>query len=62
VAPAIWLPDLLDLFGVHGRQLLANLVLPELWQSTIEASVRLIDELGRGITGRRPPRRRCSEF
>ena len=38
-----------DLFGVRGRQLLAQLGLPEPWQSTIEASVRLIDELDREI-------------
>src|SRR5207237_7990238 len=36
-----------DLFGVRGRQLLARLGLPEPWQSTIEASLRLIDELER---------------
>src|SRR5207247_2905489 len=34
-----------DLFGVRGRQLLARLGLPEPWQGTIEASLRLIDEL-----------------
>jgi hypothetical protein len=34
-----------DLFGVRGRQLLARLGLPEPWQATIEASLRLIDEL-----------------
>jgi transposase len=38
-----------DLFGVRGRQLLANLGLPEPWQGTIEASLRLIDELDREI-------------
>ncbi len=38
-----------DLFGVRGRQLLASLALPEPWQSTIEASLRLIDELDREI-------------
>src|SRR5216683_3942497 len=38
-----------DLFGVRGRQLLARLGLPEPWQSTIEASLRLIDELDREI-------------
>ena len=32
-----------DLFGVRGRQLLARLGLPEPWQGTIEASLRLID-------------------
>src|SRR5215204_1849083 len=38
-----------DLFGVRGRQLLANLGLPQPWQGTIEASLRLIDELDREI-------------
>ena len=38
-----------DLFGVRGRQLLAQLELPEPWQNTIEASLRLIDELDREI-------------
>jgi hypothetical protein len=39
-----------DLFGVRGRQLLARLELPEPWQGTIEASLRLIDELEREIS------------
>jgi transposase len=39
-----------DLFGVRGRQLLGGLGLPEPWQGTIEASLRLIDELEREIT------------
>ncbi len=39
-----------DLFGVRGRQLLARLGLPEPWQGTIEASLRLIDELDREIS------------
>src|SRR5438552_3038151 len=39
-----------DLFGVRGRQLLATLALPEPWQGTIEASLRLIDELDREIS------------
>ena len=39
-----------DLFGVRGRQLLARLGLPEPWQGTIEASLRLIDELEREIS------------
>jgi transposase len=34
-----------DLFGLRGRQLLAGLGLPEPWQATIEASLRLIDQL-----------------
>jgi hypothetical protein len=38
-----------DLFGVRGRQLLARLGLPEPWQATIEASLRLVDELEREI-------------
>src|SRR5262249_6584479 len=38
-----------DLFGVRGRQLLARLDLPEPWQGTIGASLRLIDELDREI-------------
>jgi transposase len=38
-----------DLFGVRGRQLLASLGLPQPWQGTIEASLRLIDELEREI-------------
>ena len=38
-----------DLFGVRGRQLLARLGLPEPWQGTIEANLRLIDELDREI-------------
>ena len=40
-----------DLFGVRGRQLLRRLGLPEPWQGTIEASLRLIDDLEREITG-----------
>jgi transposase len=40
-----------DLFGVRGRQLLAKLGLPEPWQGTIEASLRLIDDLDREIAG-----------
>src|ERR671937_104948 len=39
-----------DLFGVRGRQLLTRLGLPEPWQATIAASLRLIDELDREIT------------
>jgi transposase len=38
-----------DLFGVGGRKLLAGLALPEPWAGTIEASLRLIDELDREI-------------
>jgi transposase len=34
-----------DLFGVRGRELLARLQLPEPWAGTVEASLRLIDEL-----------------
>jgi transposase len=40
-----------DLFGVRGRKLLANLALPEPWHDTIEAGLRLIDELDREIAG-----------
>src|SRR5262249_48346540 len=40
-----------DLFGVRGRQLLTGLGLPEPWQGTIDASLRLLDELDREITG-----------
>jgi transposase len=39
-----------DLFGVRGRQLLARLELPEPWQGTVAASLRLIDELDREIS------------
>ena len=39
-----------DLFGVRGRELLERLGLPEPWRGTVEASVRLIDELDREIT------------
>jgi transposase len=35
---------------VRGRQLLARLGLPDPWQATIEASLRLIDELEREIS------------
>ena len=38
-----------DLFGVKGRPLLTSLGQPEPWQGTIEASLRLIDELEREI-------------
>ena len=38
-----------DLFGVRGRQLLAKLGLPEPWQATIDASLRLINDLDREI-------------
>ena len=40
-----------DLFGLRGRRLLARLALPEPWQGTLEASLRLIDELDREIAG-----------
>jgi transposase len=39
-----------DLFGVRGRQLLSRLGLPEPWRGTIDASLRLIDDLEREIT------------
>src|SRR5437660_11829400 len=38
-----------DLFGVSGRALLQRLALPEPWAGTVEASLRLIDELDREI-------------
>jgi transposase len=38
-----------DLFGRSGRRLLERLALPEPWQGTLEASLRLIDEHEREI-------------
>jgi transposase len=38
-----------DLFGVRGRALLERLALPEPWAGTVQASLRLIDELEREI-------------
>jgi transposase len=38
-----------DLFGGRGRELIARLRLPEPWAGTVEASLRLIDELEREI-------------
>lgn len=38
-----------DLFGVSGRALLERLRLPEPWQGTVAASLRLIDEYGHEI-------------
>ncbi len=38
-----------DLFGARGRELLARLALPEPWAGTVDASLRLIDELEREI-------------
>jgi transposase len=38
-----------DLFGVAGRALLERLQLPEPWAGTVDASLRLIDELEREI-------------
>jgi transposase len=47
-----------DLVGVRGRRLLARFGLPEPWQGTIEASLRLIDALDREINEcAREPRR-----
>src|SRR5215211_6067414 len=40
-----------DLFGARGRQLLLRLGLPEPWAGTVEASLRLIDELEQEIDG-----------
>jgi transposase len=39
-----------DLFGVRGRQLLARLALPQPWAGTVEASLRLIDQLDQQIS------------
>jgi transposase len=39
-----------DLFGVSGRALLERLALPQPWQGSVEASLRLIDELEREIS------------
>jgi transposase len=39
-----------DLFGTRGRQLLSGLGLPEPWQGTIDASLRLIDDVEREIS------------
>src|ERR671931_40516 len=39
-----------DLFGVSGRALLARMALPEPWAGTVQASLRLLDELEREIT------------
>ncbi len=38
-----------DLFGVAGRELLASLAVPEPWATTLERSLRLVDELGRQV-------------
>jgi transposase len=38
-----------DLFGRSGRELLSRLNVPELWLSTLEASLRLIDQLDEEI-------------
>jgi transposase len=38
-----------DLFGVSGRRLLERLALPEPWRGTVQASLRLIDELEQQI-------------
>jgi transposase len=38
-----------DLFGRGGRQLLARLALPEPWQASVRASLRLLEELEREI-------------
>jgi transposase len=40
-----------DLFGPSGRALLARLQLPDVWRRTLEASLRLIDELDREVAG-----------
>jgi transposase len=38
-----------DLFGLRGRALLERLELPEPWRGSVQASLRLLDELGREI-------------
>ena len=38
-----------DLFGVRGRQLLADMALPEPWLGNVTASLQLIDDLERQI-------------
>jgi transposase len=38
-----------DLFGVSGRALLERLALPQPWRGTVQASLRMIDELDREI-------------
>jgi transposase len=40
-----------DLFGVSGRALLERMQLPAVWRQTLEASLRLIDELDREVAG-----------
>ncbi|MFI5054364.1 MAG: IS110 family transposase [Acidimicrobiia bacterium] len=40
-----------DLFGIGGRELLASLELPESWNTTVDASLRVVDHLGDEITG-----------
>ncbi len=38
-----------DLFGARGRALLERLPLPEPWRGSVEASLRLLDQLGQEI-------------
>jgi transposase len=40
-----------DLFGTRGRALLERLPLPEPWRGTVEASLRLLDQLEAEIAG-----------
>jgi transposase len=40
-----------DRFGLAGRTLLERLALPEPWAGTVAASLQLIDELDRRISG-----------
>jgi transposase len=40
-----------DLFGASGRALLQRLELPDVWNGTLQASLRLIDELDREVDG-----------
>jgi transposase len=39
-----------DLFGAHGRQILARLDFPEPWQGAVLAAVAMIDDLDRDVT------------
>lgn len=47
-----------DLFGRTGRELLARLDIPEAWSRTLEASLRLINQLDAEITAQERELRR----
>jgi transposase len=47
-----------DLFGRSGRELLSGLEIPEPWSGTLEASLRLIDQLDAEITAQEHELRR----